>query len=43
MARIIIEETNWEELEMLRESETNSYSMEQAYESYNEWKENDQY
>ena len=43
MTGIIIEETKWEELEELRKYEPNSYSMEQAYESYEEWKENDQY
>lgn len=39
MSEIIIEETNWEELEELRNHEENSYSLSQAYEAYEESKE----
>ena len=39
MSEIIIGETNWEEVEELRDHEPNSYSLKQAYESYEESKE----
>lgn len=39
MSEISIEETKWEDLEALDQSEPNSYSLEQAYESYEESKE----
>ena len=43
MAEIKIEETNWEELEEVRQYEQNSFSYEQAVEAYEESKETEQF
>lgn len=43
MAEIKIGETNWEELEELRQYEQNSYSYERAMEAYKESKEEESY
>lgn len=39
MLEVNINETDWEDLEDLRQYETNSYSYEQAIDAYNESKE----
>ena len=39
MLEVTINETDWEDLEDLRQYETNSYSYEQAIDAYNESKE----
>ena len=43
MAEVKIEETNWEELEEVRQYEQNSFSYEQAREAYKESKEEENY
>lgn len=43
MSEVKIEEYNWEELQELRDSEPNSYSIRQAQESYEESKEEQMY
>ena len=43
MAEVRIEETNWEELEQIRQEEPNSYSYRQAMEAYQESKEEEYY